>query len=384
MKITRIDAFPFRLPLRRKFRWASLQIDLGGFVYVRIETDEGLIGHGEATALPDWGGDLGRPGGETQSTVISMIKEVISPVLTGADPLNIEAAHREMTRVLRGHHYAKCAVDIALHDILGKATNMPLYRLLGGRTNETVPVAHMVGIMPHDEALTESVAAVDDGLRALQIKGGEDGERDIKLVKAIRDAVGSDVFIRLDANQGYRTWKNALNLIERLEEAGASMIEQPVDGRREMAQVTSRSRLPIIADESCWDSHEALQVASERCSDAISIYLAKAKGFAGARRVAAVAEAAQMPCDVNGSIESGIGNAANVHFALAAGVVTLPAVIPISAPAGTHPNAAGGNYYEDDVLTEPMTLKDGGILPLEKPGLGIEIDENKLESFREN
>src|SRR5262245_28336201 len=101
MKITRIGAFPFRLPLRRSFKWASLQIPLGGFVYVRVETDRGLVGHGEATPLPDWGGDFGKPGGETQSTVVSIIHQVIAPALVGKDPTEIERAHVDIDRVLR-------------------------------------------------------------------------------------------------------------------------------------------------------------------------------------------------------------------------------------------------------------------------------------------
>ncbi len=89
-----------------------------------------------------------------------------------------------------------------------------------------------------------------------------------------------------------------------------------------------------------------------------------------------------MACDVNGSIESGIGNAANVHFALATPAVQLASVIPISAPAGAHPYRIGGRYYEDDIVTAPFAVRDGAILPLDGPGLGIEIDEAKLERFR--
>src|SRR4051812_37303778 len=101
MKITRIEAFPFRLPLRRSFKWAGLTIPLGGFVYVRLETDVGLVGHGEATPLPDWGGDFGKPGGETQDTVVSIIRRVIAPILMGTDPTEVERAHIEMDRAVR-------------------------------------------------------------------------------------------------------------------------------------------------------------------------------------------------------------------------------------------------------------------------------------------
>jgi muconate cycloisomerase len=149
-----------------------------------------------------------------------------------------------------------------------------------------------------------------------------------------------------------------------------------------MAAVTAASTVPVIADESCWDPRDALELVQARAADQISIYLAKAGGIAKARRVAAIAEAAGMGCDVNGSIESGIGNAANAQFALSCPVAVTPSVIPITAPAGTHPNAVGGHYYEDDIVTEPFAVRDGTLLPLTRPGLGIEVDEKKLAKYR--
>jgi muconate cycloisomerase len=384
MRITNIDAFPFRLPVRRSFKWASLQIPLGGFVYVRIDTDEGLVGHGEATPLPDWGGDFGKPGGETQRTVVAIIKDVVAPTLKGLDPTEVERAHLEMDRVLRGNVYARNAVDMALHDIWGKTVGQPLYRLLGGRLRDSVRIAHMVGIMPNDEALEEAAAAVADGVSALQIKGGIDPDRDIDLIRRLRERLGRQVFLRLDANQGYGRAKPAVQVLDALADARLDMIEQPVEGRAEMAIATAESRVSVMADESCWDALDALDVVRQRAADAISVYLAKAGGIARARRMVAIAEAAQLPCDVNGSIESGIGNAANLHFALATRSLTLPSVIPVSAPAGRHPCRVAGNYYLDDVIAEPFEFRDGCLLPLERPGLGIEVELTKLEKYREH
>lgn len=382
MQIERIEAIPFQLPTRRDFRWAGLKVNLGGFVLVRVFTDDGLCGLGEATPLPDWGGDHGRHSGETQRTVVTVVRDVLAPALIGSDPLNIERARATMERVLRGNAYAKTAVDIALHDLWGKVASLPLYKLLGGGYRPAVMVSHMVGLMPNDEAVAEATRAAADGIRALQIKGGEDPRRDIELVHRLRDELGDEIRIRLDANQGYLYPKTAIDIVEELAAAGANYVEQPVPGHAEMAAVTRAARIPIIADESCWNAREALEVVQRNAADCISIYLAKAGGFAGARRVAAIAEAAGRPCDVNGSIESGIGNAANLHFALATPIVELPCVIPITAPAGTHPCKVGGHYYEDDIVTEPFGIRDGALLPLDKPGLGIEIDEAKLKKFR--
>ena len=384
MKITSINAFPFRLPLRRQFRWASLRVDLGGFVFVRVNTDEGLSGFGEATPLPDWGGDHHRRGGETQRTVVEIIRSVIAPAIEGMDPTAIAACHLAMDKVLKGNSYAKNAVDIALHDLWGKAVGQPVYKLLGGKVRDGVPVAHMIGIMPNDDAVAEGEAAFADGIRAFQVKGGENSARDIDLIRRLRERMGSDAVLRLDINQGYRDVKQAIAVIEALDDAGLDYVEQPATGLDRMAEITAAVRPRIIADESCWDARDALDVIERRAADNISIYLAKAGGIYKARRVAAVAAAALVDCDVNGSIESAIGTAANVHFALAEPCVTMPCVISVNAPKGRHPCAAGGNYYADDICIEPLPWPDGKLLPLDKPGLGISLDEAKLESFRED
>jgi muconate cycloisomerase len=382
MRIQSIDAFAFRLPNRRSFKWAGLNVELGNFVVVRIRTDEGLTGYGEATPLPDWGGDFGRRSGETLATVISMVRDIFGPALEGTDPTAVTAARQSMDRLVVGNPYAKCAVDIALHDLWGKIVGQPVYRLLGGKVRESVPVAHMIGLMPENDAAAEGVAAAADGVRALQIKGGVDAERDVRLVRTLRRELGAAVTLRLDANQGYGAAKGARAVVERLVEAGVDLIEQPTMGLTYLADVTAHARVPIIADESCWDVVDALEVVQRRAADCLSIYLAKAGGFVGARAVAVVAEAQCMPCDVNGSIESAIGNAANIHFALSQPSVSLASVIPISAPAGAHPCVVAGRYYEDDVVAHGFKVRDGALLPLDRPGLGIEVDEARLAKYR--
>jgi len=382
MKIRSIAASAFRLPNRRSFKWAGLNVELGHFVLVRIHTDEGVIGYGEATPLPDWGGDFGRRSGETPATVIRMINDFIAPALTGTDPTAVTAARQTMDRLLVGNPYAKCAVDIALHDLWGKCVGEPIYRLLGGKVRESVPVAHMIGLMNEAEAANEGVAAVADGVRALQVKGGVDPERDIRLVRTLRRELGAGIVLRLDANQGFGHAKRARMLVDRLTEAGVDLVEQPTVGLTYLAEVTAHSRVPIVADESCWDMADAVEVVQRRAADCLSIYLAKAGGFVGARAVAALADAERIPCDVNGSIESAIGNAANIHFVLSQPAVSMASVIPISAPAGTHPYAVAGRYYEDDVVSEAFAVRDGEMLPLDKPGLGIEVDEARLAKYR--
>jgi muconate cycloisomerase len=382
LKITAITTVPFRLPVRREFRWASLLKPLGGFVYVQVETDGGITGLGEVNALPDWAGDHGRHGGETQDTSIAIIKKVIEPALIGLDPCRIEAAHAVMDRVLKGNNYARAAVDMALHDIWGKVTGQPIAALLGGVFRERVPIAHMIGIMPLEEGLDEAVRASQDGIRALQVKGGENRERDIALIKAIREKLGQGIFLRLDANQGYGRAKTARAILRSMDQL-LDMVEQPVVDLSNLRDLVDTVAVDVIADESCWDSRDALEIAKSGGADAISIYLAKAGGIAKARRVSDIAETASLPCDVNGSLESAIGNAANLQFALASRPVSLACVIPVTAPAGSFTTEVAGCYYEDDLVDRPFPYKDGCLLPLDGPGLGIEINPRKLERYRE-
>lgn len=384
MKIKSIEAFPIRLPARRDFKWAGLRENLGGFVVVRLETEGGVIGWGEATPLPDWGGAAGRRGGETQATVCSMIRDVLAPVVVGLNVCDVNAARLAMDAAAIGNSYAKLAVDIALHDAWGKVLGQPVYRLLGGQVREGVRYAHMVGLMDHREAMEEGLGAFADGCTALQIKGGVDPERDIRLVAELRREAGSEVFMRLDANQGYKTARAGIDYLARLKDAGADGCEQPGASLSAMVGITQRGNLPVMADESCWDAVDAMEVVQNGAADWISIYLAKAGGFVGARKVSAIAETMNIPCDVNGSIESGIGNAANLHFVLSQPCVTLPSVIPVNAPAGTHPCKIAGNYYTDDILAEPMVVKGDSIMVSDAPGLGIEVDEAKLALYRQD
>lgn len=381
MKITAIETIPFRLPPRRDFRWAGLEAGVGTFVLVRLHTDDGLVGIGDAAALPDWGGDDQQRGGETARTVQHVVRDLLQPVLLGRDPLQLPALMATCDLIVRGHSYAKTAIEMACLDLSGRAAGVPVYQLLGGLARDRVAVAHMIGLMPLDQAVEEAVAAVEEGVGALQIKGGVDPNHDVAAVKAIREAVGPEVVLRLDANQGYRTAKRALTVLARMDGA-LDLVEQPVEGLEAMRAVTHRSSVGVIADESCWTATDALRIATDHAADSLSIYLSKAGGLLRAQRVAAVAGAARLSCDVNGSLESGIGNAANLHMALATPEVELASVIPVTAIAEDRRLRVAGTYYDDDIVDRSFEVEAGALLPLQGAGLGVEVDEQKLNRYR--
>ena len=380
-RIRAIEAIPIRLPVRREWMWRGLQQPLGSWVIVRVHTDDGRVGLGEAAALPDWGGDHGRYYGETQETVVHVVRDLLAPLIVGFDPWDVELASRHMRARVKGHLYARAAIEMALHDLRGRLVGKPLYQLLGGAVRDGVRVAHMIGIMSAGDAVEEALGAHGEGIRAFQVKGTGDVDRDVGIIEQLRAALGDEVTLRLDANQGYPEPKLAVDAVRRFADAGVDLVEQPTEGMRQMAEVRKSAAVRIIADESCWQPEDAAEVAVREAADAISIYLAKAGGISQAGRVAAVADAFGLPCDVNGSLESAIGNAANVHFALATPAVTLASVIPVSAPSGAGCRIAG-RYYEDDLIAEPFPFAEGSLNPPPGPGLGVELDEERLNAFR--
>jgi muconate cycloisomerase len=382
MRVERVETIEIRLPTRDDARWRARQTGLGNYVLVRVETDEGVTGVGEATVLPDWGGDYGRYYGEDPSITAHVIGRYLGPVVAGRDPFDICAIHEAMNARVRGYPYAKAAIDIALHDIMGKAAGLPVHRLLGGLCRDAIPLAHMVGIMDDTEALEEAARAVHDGVRALQVKGGEAPARDIRLIGALREALGDGVHLRLDANQGYSDVKTAIATVAAMEPFGLGVIEQPVAGLRALREVRRAVRPLVMADESCWSLEDGLDVITQRAVDAVSIYVAKAGGLFPASRLAAALGGAGIVCDVNGSLETGVGTAANLHLAASQPAVRLPCVISAGAPRGHQPRRVAGRYYLDDVVQEPLAYHEGQLRVPEGPGLGVALDEEKVATYR--
>lgn len=383
LRVTKIETIPIALPMRREWKWRGLQGSLGRWVIVRVHTDEGIVGLGEATPLPDWGGDFNRYSGETPATVVHVVRDFLEPLLIGSDPFDLESIVERMDSTVNGHLYAKAAVEMALYDLQGKAAGLPVYKLLGGRFRSGVTIAHMIGLMDKEEAVEEALAALEDGCTAFQIKVRGNLDLDAALIQALREILGPELLLRVDVNQGYRRrgTKEAIKAVRRLEEAGADYVEQPVEGLLDMKAVREAVGVMVIADETAWQPQDVLEIDRNGAADAISIYVAKSGGLLRARKVAVVAETCNLPCDVNGSLEGGVGNAANVHLATACPGITLASVIPVTTPAGGSDRIVG-RYYKDDIVTEPFTFKAGMLFPPEEPGLGIELDEEKLEAYR--
>jgi muconate cycloisomerase len=287
-----------------------------------------------------------------------------------------------MDMVVKGHPYAKAALDIALYDLAGKILEVPVYQFLGGKIREKIPIAHMIGLMKPDDAWREANRVCAEGIGTLQVKGGQDIARDVQLISDLRTKLGSKVTLRLDANQSYPNSKIAIQAIKQMEDCGLDLVEQPVEGTDSMTQVTAAVNCLTIADESVWSLHDALAITRTRAADALSIYIGKSGGLLNAKKITVIAEAGQLLCDINGSLELGVGNAANLHLAVSSKAIGLASVLPVNGPEGREPTQFAGRYFSDDIVHEPFKYKDGNVIIMDEPGLGVEVDEVKIKRYR--
>lgn len=382
MSITDFACYFVKLPSRRDHNWASkMDTPIGSHVIVRLETDDGLVGWGETPPISTWGGAHMMYYGETPKTVQHMISEFFFPVVEGQSPLDIGPIHDEMDDIAKGHPYAKAAIDIALHDLAGKQLEVPVYELLGGQYRDRIPVAHSLGIMDNDRAVAEAKQAVDEGAKTIKVKAGLDVDRDIDLVRRLRDELGPDITIRVDANEGYELPSEAIDATREMAQHDIAYMEQPVADLEDMAMVNREVDVPIMADEGAWTPQDILWLREERAAELFSLYVTKPGGLHRANEVGVVAEAVGMRCDIGGSIEMGVGNAANLHLGAAVPIAGMASVSPVNRPASAYDGQMAGVYYEDDIVTEPFGYEDGDVLVPEGPGLGVEVDEDKLEEY---
>lgn len=381
-RIAKIALCVVALPTRREHKWTGLTEPIGGYVIISLTDESGLTGWGEAPALKDWGGEFGRYFGESSGTTIEVISRYLAPAIKGTMPGEIAELHARMDKAIKGFPYAKAALEIAAYDLAGKQSNLPAYRLLGGASRRRIPVTHSIGLIGFEEAEREVAQVAKEGIRTIKIKVGVDPDRDIEMVRRVRDTVGPSVALCVDANQGYETPGQAIRTFRLMEPCNLIYFEQPVEGIERLAEVARAIDTPVMADESAWNSHDIIQIIEKRAAQIVSIYTTKPGGLYRAMEAAAVARAAGLVCNVNGSVETGVGNLANLQVAAAAPAVTMSCVVPVSTPAEAQSGQIGGIYYRDDLIAQPMQLVDGAIELPTGVGMGIPVDEAKIRRYR--
>jgi muconate cycloisomerase len=355
---------------------------IGRHVIVELETDGGAVGWGEAPAGATWGGSQMRYYGETPETVRHVILDYLFPAVEGIDPLEISVVHQRMDQAIKGHPYAKAAIDVACYDAAGRALGVPVSTLLGGRFRESIDVAHSLGIMSLERCYDEAERAVAEGARTIKCKTGLDPDRDVAIVRELRRLLGDDVSIRVDGNEAYASVHEAVEVTLRQEEYNLLLCEQPVAGALGLSRVAARIASPVMADESAWTVDDILELDALDAAACFSCYVTKPGGLYRARQQAELAQRLGMYCDIGGSIETGIGNAANLQLGASLANATLPSVCPVSKPAGASGPEIAGIYYLDDLVVEPFEFSNGAVSVPAGPGLGIEVDRQKIERYR--
>ncbi|MBU5268457.1 dipeptide epimerase [Clostridium cochlearium] len=358
MKITDIKLGRISVPLRTPFKTALRTVNSVEDIIVEIHTDTGNIGFGEAPPT-------GVITGDTTGAIIGAIEDHIKKTIIGMNVENFEEIMLKLNNCILKNTSAKAAVDIALYDLYGQLYNAPLYKLLGGYRNKIITDI-TISVNEPEEMAKDSIDAINRGYNTLKIKVGKDSKKDMERMKAIRKAVGYDVNLRIDANQGWRP-KEAVKILRDMEDAGLQIefVEQPVsahdiDG---LKFVTDNVAIPVLADESVFSPMDALNILQRRAADFVNIKLMKTGGIYNALKICSLAEIYGVECMIGCMLEAKVSVTAAVHLACAKNIITK---IDLDGPVLCKEDPVkGGALFEEYMIT----LTDD-------PGLGIKSIEN--------
>jgi len=355
MRIKSVSAYPLDLKLKEPFAIANETMYVGENVFLKIETDEDIIGWGCAT--PD------SVTSETKETVMDCFNNILKNILLDEDPTRINFLNDVIEDKIKGNPSLRAGVNMALYDILGKKADLPLYKLLGGYRDK-IETSVTIGLNPVDVMVQKAKEFVKNGFTCLKVKCGMDPDQDIEVVLAIRNSVGPKIKIRMDANEGYSLEK-ALRVIETLEKLGADveLLEQPTPAKYLYAlkEVTAQCTVPIMADETALTLRDSLKAVKMEIADMINIKLMKIGGITNAIKANTYAEIAEIPVMIGCMNESMGAMAAGVHFACAFKNVQ-------------YADLDSALDFEEDIVKGGASYKDGYVIPSDKPGLGIEVD----------
>ena len=366
MKIDRIQVIGISAGMKKPLRIAKMVREKSSSMIVKIHTDEGIQGFGEATFAHFFAG-------ETLESARGVIEKHLAPVLTGRDPNNILLRMDEMDRIIHGNPFAKAAVETALWDIKGKVLGVPVYDLLGGRRRNKIPVCQSVGYGEAKDMIDEALERISGGFDTLKIYCGRESPRaDLDRLRQIRSAVGDGISLYVEVNQRW-SFKNAQWLMPRLEELNVLFVEQPIHHllHRELKVLRETSPVPIALDEGVFSPADVISAKQRGLGDIMNIYVLKAGGIHNAKTALSICEAAGLDAFVGSFNELSVSTAAGVQVAATLGELPYPCYL------------VGPMGYEEDLLKQPLEIREGHLYVPDRPGLGIDVDEHILEKLRE-
>jgi len=358
LKITSIEIYKADIELKEPFKIAIMEIVSANSIFVKINTNEGIYGIGEAN--PTW-----RITGETQLTNFEIAID-LARLLINKDPLNIEERIKEMSDFLIHNTTIRSAFDMALYDLLGKVAGLPLYAVLGGG-KRSLFTDYTIGISTPDSMAEKAVYYKNQGLKAIKVKLGTTKEQDIEIIKKIRLAIGDELPIRIDANQGW-DYKTATYVLKALEPMGIEYCEQPVAhwDYENMRRVRNNTSIAIMADESLFDHHDAFKLACLGCCDYFNIKLAKSGGIHTALRINNIAESAGIYCMIGCMLETRLGLTAAAHVMSARTNIR-------------YADLDGYSFHKIDPIIGGANFNRGEIILPDTPGHGVDVDPDFLK-----
>jgi muconate cycloisomerase len=362
MKITTLETFPTRIPLKPERRMISAlgQHNVSEFLLVRLRTDTGIEGAGEATITPRWSG-------ETVWGARAMIERVLAPRVLGVDPHDVAEIDRRMDQVCAHNWFAKSAIEMACWDIQGKAAGKPIYDLLGGaKRPRAIRSRFSMGAYDVDRARRRATELVAAGFTTIKVKVGGDPEQDIARVRAVREAAGPNIDLVIDANCGWDA-DTAIRCVRALADCRLALVEQPTpDGDyAALHRVRQETGCKILADDICFNLVHARELIRNECCDAISIYPGKNGGIRKSKQIADFAAAHGIPCTIGSNLEWDLATAAMGHLVVACENMQVEKI-----PG----DMLGPDYHEARIARNPIPI-EGPITTLpEGPGLGVDVD----------
>jgi muconate cycloisomerase len=366
MKITGVRAVVVWGPRRPAYggahRTALGPATVSEYAIVFVETDADIVGLGEVSCVFKRRGRL----------LARDVEAALAPAVVGEDPFRIAYLVQKMDQALDGVEEAKAGIEMALWDVVGKALGTPVYNLLGGKVRERIPLSYSVPFGEPDAMAAYALERVREGHRTIKVKVGNAPGADLEAVRRVREAIGPAIRLRVDANMGWSTAKEAIRLIRAMEAWDLELVEQPLPPREldAMAEVRRAIGVPLMADESIRTPRDAMEVIRRGAADIANVYVTEAGGLLNASRIFALCQAAGMPCMIGSMPEFGIGTAAQIHLGVA-----MPNLGPDS-------DTCGVLYHAEDLLARPLRIERGWAYPPEGPGLGVEIDPSVLERWR--
>jgi L-alanine-DL-glutamate epimerase-like enolase superfamily enzyme len=378
MKITRIECIPVSIPFAKPMIMSGGPVKGADAVVLKIHTDEGITGVSETGDTSLW------YMGESQDSIMYNLTRVFGPdILLGEDPFNIEKIVAKMDKAVRANNHSKSVVDFALHDVIAKALGVPVYKLLGGMSNEKIPLAFVMSSGTTAEVGAEGKALVKAGFQGLKLKvGARTPDEDIEIIGALRAAVGNKIKIMIDANGGW-LYHQALYVLQRVTKYDIFVAEQPVPwwDIDSLARLRRKVDVPVFPDESAAELNHLIQIIEKDAADGFFLKIPKAGGILKAQKWVAIAQAANLPVMCGCMINSGLGAAADAAFLAATawmGKIEQETIGPLNLyniPDTVH------TTLKNDLTLKPPRYENGCLYPPEGVGFGVELNEKAVKKL---